>query len=232
LRRPEIAVALDLATPEDALALVAAIGDDASWYKVGSMLALSDGSALVRELVKRGKSVFLDLKWHDIPNTVAGAVASAAAVGASLATVHLAGGRRMLEAAAEGRGSSRLRLVGVGVLTSLDAAAFSRVVGRDVREVAEEQERLMELGLGVLDGFVAAPSETARVRRVAGESAFLVTPGIRPAGDSAGDHSRSATPAEAARAGSDLLVVGRPITEARDPGAVVRAIRAEIAAAD
>ncbi len=191
------------------------------------MVGVSEGPALVRELAGRGKSVFLDYKWHDIPNTCAGAVAAAASLGASLATVHLAGGRAMLEAAAAARGSL-LRLVGVGVLTSLDASAYGAVVGREVLDVAAEQERLMESGLGLLDGFVAAPGETARIRKFAGEGAFLVTPGIRLANDAPGDQVRTATPSEAVRAGSDLLVVGRPVTGARDPAGVVRAIRIEL----
>ncbi len=134
----------------------------------------------------------------------------------------------MLEAAAAARGSL-LRLVGVGVLTSLDAAGYGNVVGREVTDVAAEQQRLMEQGLGLLDGFVAAPAETARVRQFAGPGAFLVTPGIRLSGNEAGDQKRTATPADAVRAGSDLLVVGRPVTEARDPAGVVRAIRVDLA---
>lgn len=212
----------------EALALVDAVGPAATWYKVGPVLAVSDGPALVRELVARGKTVFLDLKWHDIPNTVAGAVQAAAALGASLATVHLAGGRAMLEAAAGARDGSGLKVVGVGVLTSLDAAAFGRIVGRTVGDVADEQERLVRDALGVLDGFVSAVAEAPRLRRLAGDAALLVTPGIRGAGDAVGDQRRTATPAEAVAAGSDLLVVGRPVTLARDPGAVVRSLRAEL----
>jgi orotidine-5'-phosphate decarboxylase len=226
----DIAIALDLPTGEEALGLVDQVGGDATWYKVGSVLAAREGPALLRALIDRGKKVFLDLKWHDIPNTVAGAVLSASSSGVSLATVHLSGGRAMLEAAVAARGAG-LRLVGVGVLTSLDEAGYGAVVGRAVTDIGAEQERLMQLGLGLLDGFVTAPGETARVRKFAGAGAFLVTPGIRPAGSAAGDQVRVATPADAVRAGSDLLVIGRPITEARDPAAVVRAIRADIAPA-
>jgi orotidine-5'-phosphate decarboxylase len=197
------------------------------WYKVGSVLGVVAGPALVQELAGRGKSVFLDYKWHDIPNTAAGAVAAAARLGVALATVHLAGGRAMLEAAAQARGAG-LKLVGVGVLTSLDAADYGVVVGREVTDVALEQRRLMEPALDLLDGFVTAPGEVAAIRRLVGPDALLVTPGIRLGGGAADDQKRTATPAEVARAGSDLLVIGRPVTEARDPAAVVRAIRVEL----
>ncbi|HEY2806039.1 MAG TPA: orotidine-5'-phosphate decarboxylase [Gemmatimonadales bacterium] len=227
MRRPDLAIALDLPSPAAALALVDRLGDEVTWYKVGPVLGTAAGPDLVRELVGRGKSVFLDYKWHDIPNTAAGAVAAAASLGAALATVHLSGGRAMLEAAASARGG-KLRLVGVGVLTSLDGAGFGVVMGREVSDVGWEQERLMQPGLGLLDGFVTAPGETARIRGFAGPDAFLVTPGIRLSGGEGGDHRRSATPGEAVQAGTDLLVVGRPITEARDPAAVVQAIRIEL----
>jgi orotidine-5'-phosphate decarboxylase len=208
------------------------LGDQAAWYKVGPVLAVSDGPALVRELTARGKAVFLDLKWHDIPSTAAGAVGAAAALGVALATVHLAGGRAMLDAAAAARAGSALRLVGVGVLTSLDAAQFGAILGRPVADVADEQERLVRSGLGVLDGFVTAVAEAPRLRALAGAGAFLVTPGIRRAGEARGDQIRTATAAEAARAGSDLLVVGRPVTGAADPAAAFRALRAEAGLAD
>lgn len=208
------------------------MGDQAAWYKVGPVLAVSDGPALVRELTARGKAVFLDLKWHDIPSTAAGAVGAAAALGVALATVHLAGGRAMLDAAAAARAGSGLRLVGVGVLTSLDAAQFGAVLGRPVADVADEQERLVRSGLGVLDGFVTAVAEAPRLRALAGAGAFLVTPGIRRAGEARGDQVRTATASEAARAGSDLLVVGRPVTAARDPAEAFRALRAEAGSAD
>jgi len=228
LRTADIAIALDLPTAAAAIRLVDAVGDLAAWYKVGSVLAVSDGPALVRELVARGKTVFLDLKWHDIPNTVSGAVTAAAALGVSLATVHLAGGRAMLESAAAARAGSGLRLVGVGVLTSLDAAEFAVIVGRPALDLGAEQERLVRTGLGALDGFVTAVAEASRLRKLAGEQAFLVTPGIRRAGDAVGDQSRTATPRAAAEAGSDLLVIGRPVTGAGDPAAAVREIRSEL----
>jgi orotidine-5'-phosphate decarboxylase len=177
----------------------------------------------------RHKRVFLDLKWHDIPTTVAGAVTAAAGLGAHLATVHLAGGRAMLEAAARARDGAPIRLVGVGVLTSFDADAYASVVGRPVLDVALEQERLARAALGSgLDGFVCAVPEAPRLRDLAGPGALLVTPGIRRAGQSEGDQRRTATPAEAVRAGADLLVVGRPITTASDPAAAAQAVRGEM----
>src|SRR5258708_31908524 len=129
-RQPDPAIALDLPDVRAALALVDAIGGEASWYKVGPVLFVRDGPALVKELAGRGKRVFLDLKWHDIPNTVAGAVASAAALGCELATLHLIGGPAMLEAAARSRNGSGLKLIGVGVLTSFSAADYGAVMAR------------------------------------------------------------------------------------------------------
>jgi orotidine-5'-phosphate decarboxylase len=213
----EVIVGLDLASPAAALALVDRLGDAVHWYKVGPVLHVADGPAVVRTLQERGKHVFLDLKWHDIPNTVAGAVAAAAGAGVGLATVHLAGGAAMLEAAVAARREG-LRLVGVGVLTSLDAAAYGAIVGRPVADLAEEQRRLVRLGAAAgLDGFVTAAAEARTVRAVAGPRAVLVVPGVRRAADAAGDQVRTATPAEATAAGADFLVVGRPITAAADP---------------
>jgi orotidine-5'-phosphate decarboxylase len=223
----ELAIALDKGPMREALALVDAIGDAAQWYKVGPVLCVAEGAAVIRELRARGKRVFLDLKWHDIPNTVARAVALAGEVGASLATVHLAGGTRMLEAAVRAR-SGDLRLVGVGVLTSLDARQYSEAVGRPVTDIEEEQRRLVRFGVQVgLDGYVSAAPEAAAVRAVAGARALIVVPGIRRTGDETGDQARTATPGEAARAGADLLVVGRPVTAAADPRREAEAIASE-----
>ncbi len=223
----EVIVALDLASPAAALALVDRLGDAVRWYKVGPVLHVADGPAVVRALKERGKHVFLDLKWHDIPSTVAGAVTAASAAGVGLATVHLAGGAAMLEAAVEARREG-LRLVGVGVLTSLGAAAYGAIVGRPVADLAEEQRRLVRLGAAAgLDGFVTAAAEARTVRAVAGPRAVLVVPGVRRAADAAGDQVRTATPAEATEAGADFLVVGRPITGAADPRREAAAMAAE-----
>jgi len=226
----QLIVALDVATADAALALVDRLGASVRWYKVGPVLHVADGPAVVRALKERGKDVFLDLKWHDIPTTVAGAVAAAADAGVALATVHLGGGMAMLRAAVAARPAG-LRLVGVGVLTSLDAPAFGEIVGRPVADLADEQRRLVRLGAASgLDGYVAAAAEAGRVRAVAGARAVLVVPGIRRAADGAQDQVRTATPAAAAAAGADFIVVGRPITAAADPRAEAAAIAAEAAA--
>jgi len=224
----ELVVALDLASPHAALELVDRLGDVVRWYKVGPMLHVADGPSVVRGLRERGKEVFLDLKWHDIPNTVAGAVEAAADLGVALATVHLTGGGRMLEAAVRAR-RARLRLVGVGVLTSFGAAEFGVVLGRPVTDLAQEQQRLVRLGLAAgLDGYVTAAAEARAVRALAGLDAVIVVPGVRRAADAAADQVRTATPREAVEAGADYLVVGRPVTRAADPKAEALALMEEM----
>ena len=225
----ELVVALDLPGARAALALVDRLGEAVRWYKVGPVLHVADGPAVVRALRERGRQVFLDLKWHDIPNTVAGAVQAAVAAGVGLATVHLAGGGRMLEAAARARAGG-IRLVGVGVLTSLDAADYGAVVGRPAGDLAAEQQRLVQLGVAAgLDGYVSAASEARAVRAAAGAGAVIVVPGVRRASRAAGDQVRTATPREAVEAGADYLVVGRPVTGAADPVEEARATMAEMA---
>lgn len=228
---PDIAIALDHPTLGEALAVVEAAGAQATWYKVGPVLFAREGPDVVRELLRRGKRVFLDLKWHDIPNTVAGAVAAAAGLGVHMATVHLAGGRAMLESAAAARGGEGLMLVGVGVLTSLDEDTYGYVVGRKVESVAAEQKRLSALAVSVgLDGMVCAASDAPTLRATLGSARLLVVPGIRRPGEPGGGQVRTATPAEAARAGADLLVVGRPITAARDPAKALAEFKKAMAA--
>jgi orotidine-5'-phosphate decarboxylase len=225
----ELAVALDVGQAADALRLHERLRDVVRWYKVGSVLFTAEGPAVVRELVARGARVFLDLKWHDIPNTVAGAVESAAGLGASLATVHLAGGRAMHVAAVRAA-AGRLRLVGVGVLTSLDAAAYGEIVGRPVADLGAELTRLAHAGLAAgLDGVVSSPAELRGLRAALGPRALLVAPGIRGRGDAVGDQARTASAREAVASGADLLVVGRPITAAADPRAAATALLAELA---
>jgi orotidine-5'-phosphate decarboxylase len=224
---PELVVALDLPAARDALRLVDQLGELAGCYKVGPVLHVSDGPAVIRALRERGKRVFLDLKWHDIPATVGSAVASAAEAGVSLATLHLAGGPRMLEAAVTAPRDG-LALIGVGVLTSLGPEEYASVVGRPVGDIAAEQARLVRLGVTAgLDGYVAAAAEARAIRAVAGVRATIVVPGVRRSGETAGDQTRVATPREAARAGADLLVVGRPITASADPRREAMAIVAE-----
>jgi orotidine-5'-phosphate decarboxylase len=226
---PDLVIALDLPAARDALRLADDLGDAVSWYKVGPVLFVRDGTALVRELRARGKRVFLDLKWHDIPNTVAGAVGAAGELGVDLASVHLAGGERMLGAAVAACAAG-LRLVGIGVLTSLTGADYAAAVGRPVGDLALEQQRLVRLGLAArLHGFVCAAAE-ARALRTLAPHALLVVPGIRGGADPAGDQARTATPGEAVSSGADLLVVGRPVYGASDPRRAVAALRAEMAA--
>ena len=221
-------MALDVASARAALELVDRLGDAVRWYKVGPVLHVADGPAVVRALRERGREVFLDLKWHDIPNTVAGAVEAALESGVSLATVHLAGGGRMLEAAARVRRGG-IRLLGVGVLTSFDAVGFGQVVGRPAGDLAAEQQRLVRLGVAAgLDGYVCAASEARAVRAVAGTRAVLVVPGVRRAAQAAGDQVRTATPREAVEAGADFVVVGRPVTGAADPRGEAVATAAEM----
>jgi len=228
--RPDLAVALDLPSAREALRLVDAGGPAGTWYKVGPVLYVREGPAIVRELLARGKWVFLDLKWHDIPNTVAGAVAAAADLGVHLATVHLAGGPAMLEAAARARGTA-LRLAGVGVLTSLDAAGYGAVVGRAVATTLAEQQRLAALVVEAgLDAMVCSASEAPAIRAAIGADRMVVVPGIRRSGEPVGDQARAAAPGEAVRAGADLLVVGRPITAAADPAAALAEFRRDLAA--
>jgi orotidine-5'-phosphate decarboxylase len=182
---------------------------------------------------RRGGQVFLDLKYHDIPATVAGAVQAAARLGVGLLTVHASGGAAMLRAAVEGArasGRDRPRIVAVTVLTSLDRAALHREVGVPVA-VEGHAVRLAALAQEAgCDGVVASPREAARLRAILGPTAVIVTPGIRPPGSDADDQARTATPATAVRAGADYLVVGRPITGAADPAAAARAMLAELPA--
>jgi orotidine-5'-phosphate decarboxylase len=228
--KPDIAVALDVPGAAEALRLVEAAGSQGTWYKVGPVLFVRDGPALVAELLRRGTRVFLDLKWHDIPNTVAGAVESASQIGVPLATVHLAGGRHMLAAAAAARGGN-LRLAGVGVLTSLGAADYGAAIGRPVPDLAGEQRRFAELAAAAgLDAMVCAAHEAAVVREILGPDRWLVMPGIRRPADAAADQARTTTPGDAVAAGANLLVVGRPITAAAEPARVLAEFRRAMAA--
>lgn len=227
----QIIVALDLPSRDRALALVDALGEEADFYKVGLELFIGAGPSVVRELRERGKRVFLDLKLHDIPNTVARAVEAASQHGAELLTVHASGGRVMLERAAEAA-DGRVRLLGVTVLTSLGPEELSEAWGRSGVTAPEEVERLARLSFSAgLDGVVASAAEVGVLRDALGPSAMLVTPGIRPAGGEAHDQTRVATPGKAVAAGADALVVGRPVTEAPDPPRALRSIRREAAEA-
>lgn len=216
----EIILALDCPA-DQARRLIARI-PELRWVKVGSILFAREGPALVRELTGLGLQVFLDLKWHDIPNTVAGAVTAAQDLGVSMATVHTLGGAAMMEAAARAAGEG-LGLVGVTVLTSHTSEGYAQTVGRERVEVLSEVERLARCALVAgLRGIVCSPQEAATVRTALGTGPWIVVPGIRRSGDAAGDQARTATPAEAIRSGATHLVVGRPILQAADPPAAWR----------
>ncbi len=226
LMQNPIIIALDVETAEQARALVARLGDDASFYKVGMELYASAGMDFVRELIGQGKQVFLDLKMYDIGETVKRAVAQVARLGVALTTVH--GSGPVMRAAVEGRGDSSLKLLGVTVLTSFDKedladlgypCEVSDLVKLRVRKAVE----------ATIDGLVCSPLEVAAVREITGPKAVLVTPGVRSAGAGKGDQKRVATPAEAIRNGASYLVIGRQVTRAEDPQAEVRKILAEIA---
>ena len=211
----EIAVALDLATARDALALADRL-PGLRWVKIGPVLFVREGPALVRACRERGLHVFLDLKCHDIPSTVAGAVTAARELGVTMATVHCLGGPRMLEAAVRAAGD--LALVGVTVLTSHDGADFAEVLGRGVPDVAWEAERLARAALRAgLRGVVASGQELSLLREALGREPWLVVPGIRLPGDPVGDQMRVIEPEQAVRLGATHLVVGRSITAADDP---------------
>ncbi|MEO8139644.1 MAG: orotidine-5'-phosphate decarboxylase [Gemmatimonadota bacterium] len=222
----EIIVALDQ-PGDDARRLLDRI-PEARWVKVGSILFAREGPTLVRELVARGLQVFLDLKWHDIPNTVAGAVEAARDLGVAMATVHTLGGEAMMAAAARAAGE-RLGIVGVTVLTSHSAESYSAAVGRGTTAVLmEEVGRLAGSARAAgLRGVVCSPLEVATVRSQGAAGGWIVVPGIRRAGDQVGDQVRTAGPSEAARAGATHLVVGRPILQAADPGAAFREMAGE-----
>jgi orotidine-5'-phosphate decarboxylase len=235
-RTPEVIVALDYPDPEPAWDLVARLPVD-TWYKVGLELYTRAGPPIVERLVGEGRNVFLDLKLHDIPNTVAGAVRSAARLGARLLTVHAAGGETMLRAAVEaaseggrlyrddGREEVPLKLLAITVLTSLDETALSAVFGPGA-SVEETVGRLAGLAReSGIDGAVSSVQECRAIKLACGEDFLVVTPGIRLAGQGAQDQARVATPAVARAAGADYLVVGRTITQAADPAAVLDRIR-------
>jgi len=231
----KLIVALDVDTPDRALALVTELRDVAGMFKIGSQLFTLAGPPIVKDIVASGAKVFLDLKFHDIPHQVAGSARSAAQLGVSLFTLHASGGAEMMRRAveavtevAEREGTTRPAVLAVSVLTSIDAATLSQIgINSSPEESVLRLVRLAEQS-GV-DGVVASPQEAATIRAAVTRPKFLiVTPGIRPAGNDAGDQRRIATPAAALNAGADYLVVGRPITAAADPVAAAREIAAEM----
>ena len=229
-------VALDVGSAADALALARRIGVHCRFFKVGSELFTAEGPGIVRALQDElGADVFLDLKFNDIPNTVAGAVRGAAALGVRLLTVHASGGRTMLEAAqggwmAAGRGSSEGGVLAVTVLTSFDAAALAAAWGRDRLRVEDEVLRLAaDAAAAGLHGVVCSGAEAGAVRAAHGAALAPLVPGIRLAGGAAHDQQRVVTPSAAQGAGARYLVLGRAVTASADPAAAMEAVTAELA---
>jgi orotidine-5'-phosphate decarboxylase len=223
--RDRLIVALDLPDVTAAEAMIGRLGDGVTFYKIGYQLAYAGGLPLVRQLADAGKKVFVDLKLHDIGNTVARGVESVAGLGAAFLTVHAY--PQTMKAAVQARAGSNLKILAVTVLTSYDDgdlhAAGYRLNVSDLVEARAQQAQV----LGV-DGLVCSPEEAAALRRIVGHQIHLVTPGVRPAGSSTGDQKRIMTPGRAIAAGADYLVVGRPVIEAADPRAAAEAIVAEI----
>jgi len=226
--KSHLAIALDHPDAAQALALVDHLGDTCQWYKVGMELYYAEGNRIVQHLRDRGFNVFLDLKLHDIPNTVAGAVRSATQAGASLLTIHASGGGAMMSAAAEAATApGSPRLLAVTVLTSMDANELAGI--GITASPAEQVLRLARLARASgINGMVCSPEEVAILRKETGPDSLLVVPGIRPAGSAVGDQKRVATTTQAIADGASLLVVGRPITRATDPAAAARAVLQEI----
>jgi len=224
--RERLIVALDVSKAAEAQALVQRIGETAGIYKIGLQLFTAEGPSIVRDLVASGRRVFLDLKLHDIPNTVSHAVQAAVELGAYMLTVHASGGRAMLRAAAEAA-NGRLKILAVTVLTSLtdedlqETGVSGRVTDQALRMAALAQT-------AGCHGIVSSPREAQAIRKALGEGFAIVTPGIRPAGSDSNDQQRIATPAMAIANGASHIVVGRPITHAADPAQAAAAIIAEM----
>lgn len=230
--KDRLIVALDVPDATAARKLVAELGEAVSFYKVGFQLYVAEGPAMVRELKSQGKKVFLDLKVHEIPNTAREAVASAARLGVDMVTVHASGGTKMLAAAAEAARSAEKPpiVLAVTVPTSMDEADLREVgVARSPKEQVVLLARVA-VAAGCT-GIVCSPEEAGDLRKALGPEIAIVTPGVRPAGSEKGDQSRVATPAEAIRAGASHIVVGRPISHAKEPRTTAEAIVQEIDAA-
>jgi orotidine-5'-phosphate decarboxylase len=223
--RERLIVALDVPSTAAAEALVSRLGESVWFYKIGYQLAFAGGLSLAAELIAAGKKVFLDLKLHDIGNTVARGVESVAQLGTTFLTVHAY--PQTMKAAVQGKQGSNLRLLAVTVLTSYDDADLAAAgYELNVKELAAARaEQARDIGL---DGLVCSAEEATALRNIVGRGMVLVTPGIRPAGSAGGDQKRIMTPARAIQAGADYLVVGRPVLEAGDPKAAADAIVAEI----
>ena len=227
-------VALDVHTMDDVKALVSTLGDTVTYYKVGMELFYSVGPDVVRLLKEQGKHFFLDLKLHDIPNTVAGGLASLMGLGADIVNVHASGGYTMmktaatkLHAAAAEQGIPCPKIIGVTVLTSMNEDDWKKL--GETEPMADRVTRLAKLAKAAgLDGVVASPQEAAGIREACGDDFLIVTPGVRPSGASVDDQSRIATPAQALKNGATHLVIGRPIRAAKDPKAAALSILKEM----
>jgi orotidine-5'-phosphate decarboxylase len=230
--RDHLIVALDVPDAAASAALVKQLGGTCTWFKVGMELFTAAGPSVLDPILKSGHHVFLDLKFHDIPNTVAGAVRSAAALGVHMLNVHAAGGPAMLAAASGALDglTNPPALLAVTVLTSTDQAQINAI--GVPRSPAEQVELLARMSLAAgIRGFVTSPEEVAALRAITGPEGILVTPGIRPAGSAKGDQRRIATPGRALRQGASFLVVGRPITQASNPAKAAQAILREMSEA-
>lgn len=225
--KEKIIVALDTPDAASALRLAKSLVDTVGWVKIGLRLFTAEGPPIVRQMKELGYKIFLDLKFHDIPNTAREAVHSTVSLGADLTTIHLAGGRTMVREAVDASENSPLLVLGVTVLTSMDAAALHEI--GVPRTPAEQVEHLVAMGFGVgLRGVVCSPLEIAPLRARFGDTLTIVTPGVRPTGSARDDQSRVLTPGEALRAGADHLVIGRPITAAASPRDAAQKILDEI----
>jgi orotidine-5'-phosphate decarboxylase len=226
--KDKIIVPLDVPTPSAARNLINAIAGTVGFFKIGNQLFTAAGPAIVREVLDSGSKVFLDLKYHDIPNTVRHAVESACALGVDMLTVHLSGGRAMCEAAVVGRGLSTTLVLGVTVLTSMTDDALSEIGFRGT--VQDEVLLLAELAKNVgITGLVASPQELSILKNSYGSLFTTVIPGIRPAWSELGDQKRILTPKQAVDAGADYLVIGRPITASSNPKDAVKRIIDDLA---
>jgi orotidine-5'-phosphate decarboxylase len=228
--RERLIVALDVSSAAAAQKIVAAVGDSARLYKVGLQLYTAEGPQIVRDLIASGREVFLDLKYHDIPNTVAAAVKEAAKLRVSMLTVHASGGGKMLRVAVDAARNTNAStmILAVTVLTSLDSRDLEHAGVRG--SVVDQVSRLAALAIANgCHGVVASAREAATLRGELGDDFLIVTPGVRPPGREHGDQVRVVTPAEAIASGASYIVVGRPITEAADPASEAREILAQIA---
>jgi orotidine-5'-phosphate decarboxylase len=222
----KIIVALDVPSKSDALQLVNQLRDQVSFFKVGLQLYTASGPAIIREIIAAGAKVFLDLKLHDIPNTVGRGVESAASLGVHMLTIHLSGGGDMIRAAVAARGND-MSILGVTVLTSATEETLSEIGIAD--KIDNQVLRLAGLGVAAgIDGLVASPQETKALRAACGDKIKIVTPGVRPRWSSADDQKRVMTPRQALAAGADYLVIGRPITAHENPAEAVAKILEEL----